>query len=101
MEFAAFPTARGGPRSLMRLEKALAGRVRCQIATVAGPDLALENDEIVPVDELRLGDVSQDRFDFGRRLAQDAGRLGGAVVDQPPRDLLAFRTQDAHDFASL
>ena len=47
----------------------------------------LKQDEVVAVDQLRLVDIAQDGFDLARRLFQDAAGFGGAVVDEPARDL--------------
>src|SRR5438477_124927 len=60
-----------------------------------------EDHQVVAVDELRLGDVAQDRLDLARGLAQDACRLGRGVVDEAARDLAAVGPDDAHDLAAL
>src|SRR5436853_583325 len=47
----------------------------------------LQDDEVVAVDELGLGDVAEDRFDLARGLAQDARRFARRVVHEAARDL--------------
>src|SRR5258706_14055673 len=61
----------------------------------------LEDDEIVPVDELGLGDVAEDGLDFAGRLAQDARGFRRTVVDESARDLAPVGSGHAHDFAAL
>src|SRR5712691_10728007 len=56
----------------------------------------LEQDKIVPVDQFRLVDIAEYRLDFARRPAGDASGFLRVVVDQPTRDLGAFR-RDASD----
>src|SRR5437870_4079616 len=60
-----------------------------------------EDHQVVTVDELRLGDVSEDRLDLARGLAQDPCRLGRGVVDEAASDLAAVGSDDAHDLAAL
>src|SRR5438067_5437075 len=60
-----------------------------------------EDHQVVAVDELRLGDVAQDRLDLARGLAQDPRRLGRGVVDEAARDLAAVGPDDAYDLAAF
>src|ERR1700682_1067425 len=61
----------------------------------------LEDDQVVPMDELGLGDIAQHRLDLGGGLAQDPGRFRRAVVDESAGDLAPIGTGDAYHLAAL
>src|SRR5580765_4588692 len=60
-----------------------------------------QHHQVVAVDELRLRDISQRGLDLGGRLAQDARRLGCAVIHQAACDFATVGTRDAYHFAAL
>src|SRR5687768_7992533 len=51
--------------------------------------------------QLELVDVAEPRLDLARRRAQDAARLGRAVVDQAARNLAAPVIDAAYGLAAL
>src|SRR5438552_17231723 len=59
-----------------------------------------EQHQIIAVDELGLVDVAQDRFNLGRRLAQNSRCLLRSVVDEPARDLATILREAADDLAA-
>src|SRR5690349_11106293 len=83
--------ARGRPSAL---------RAAALIRAWDGPAHSCEQHEVVAVDELRLVDVAQHRFDFRRRPAHDARRLLRTVIDEAARDFASVGADAADDLAA-
>src|SRR5207248_7627238 len=75
------------------------GGGRRMVAAVLPFPLA-EQYQVVPVYQFRLVDITENGFDFGRGLAQNACGFLRAVIDESARDFAAVGIEAAYDLAT-
>src|SRR5688572_33358060 len=91
-----------GPQGAVRLRLPSQTRLSPTNSVSVGKFVRLsQQDKVVPMDELRLVDVAEDRLDLAGGLADDLACLARGVVCQAARDFAAGRVEAGHDFAAL
>lgn len=62
---------------------------------------SLEQNEVVPVYQLRFAHVAQDGFDIVAGAAEDSSGFRGAVIDESARNFLSRGIEATHHLAAL